>query len=1404
MPDKIKKLLQNPLFLLAPFYLWLLIDTFNGLVVRFVDLPITISNVFKAIVLLLALITIRDKKLMYLAASAIGLITLAAIIHLFNPLSAGTSAFTTLYEDGLAGIKLLSPIIFTLSFWSLLKRLDIKNTGSHLRLILLANLAVIIFNLVVSLIGVGYSQYKADIGAKGFFLSGNELAITFLTIASAVLYFRRNHNSVVFIVFCAALVLCSLLIGTKVAIFGTVIVIVLVALLLRYDFIANLFAHRKPHKRLYLWFIILLVCAGIGGLIVWRLPYIHSMIRRLDAMIFYAGNPISGILSQRDVLAGSALTFIKAHFTVPDYLFGVGYNNISKAMSVYPPYRTGITELDGVDLFLYLGSLSLLYYGLWVYMLVKMITKKPVMSAAIFSFSVNLLLLAISSFSGHTVFSAINAPFWGIINVIGLSRATMKINPPKIWTVFKSFLIRLYRSKVLFVLPSFVFIASDVISTMLRTTSRPTITVSLVFKAFAVALLLPLLGRKSKIALIAGVATVLILTGIHALNPLTHAIGLRTLVFGDLQFGFKLLLPFAFAFAFFRLGKTLNPKTFKLLVILIFATNFLLIIGNELIGIYKLYGVESLTSISSLLGQKGLLFSWNEFSIGYVTITSYLLYRMRNKNFALLILLAGLVVFGTVMVSKKVAIFGVLFFTALTFIIFRYDFWLNLIHKKARHLLSYICWVGGLAIVGVSIVLILPRVVDLSTLAPTYTFQIERVQYAYNQFQEGNSDPALTALFSGRNEFVQSAAQVVQNDFTHADHLFGIGYPNINTAMSKYQPDHPGITELDPVDMYMATGSISVVVFYVFWLGFIVWLGFQLKRAPFFGYSFFLNLFLVAASVTSGHIIYSGLNGAFWGILNGTVLAVYFWKQPKHQYNVLLLTGLGQGGVGMWAQTVSKYLRGKLGQRYQVIRTHAEVHQNFRNSLVYLGALLKAILFALTHIGQTNIYHLNVEQGGSFVRAAIMTWTLGLFPGSNIVLHIHGSRFFEYAEKLKKSRKGKLLFRMLFTNSAVKSVISLTPSGQTALKKLLEEWTIIPGFEHFVLSNPIEFDLLKSANLKRYYSGGTLELINIARYVPQKNQLAILKAVLQLVSAGTRNIHLSLVGDGELRPEFEAFIEDHKLERYVTLTGWVGLEQKKQYLEKADVMVIPSLFESFGIVVLEAYANNIPVVASNTRGLADLVVEGENGTKVEASNIDQIVTAIKQYINNPRIIQTQGERNFIKSKQFDLSIIGKQLIDIYEKSTFRRTPKLMLIASSGGHLNQLMMLKPWWGKYRRMFVAYDKIDGRTLLIDEPHVLSKYTNIRNPFHVFATAWIAYKTLKTYRPDLILSTGEGLCVPFFYIGKYLFGAKTIMLDSLSKTHPSLSAYLSYFVVDELLTQWPNVTKKWKRFKYIGRVI
>lgn len=148
--------------------------------------------------------------------------------------------------------------------------------------------------------------------------------------------------------------------------------------------------------------------------------------------------------------------------------------------------------------------------------------------------------------------------------------------------------------------------------------------------------------------------------------------------------------------------------------------------------------------------------------------------------------------------------------------------------------------------------------------------------------------------------------------------------------------------------------------------------------------------------------------------------------------------------------------------------------------------------------------------------------------------------------------------------------------------------------------------------------------------------------------------------------------------------------------------------------------------------------------------------------------------------------------------------KVALIASSGGHLAELHALRGFWGEYERFWVSFPTPDAQDLLADEVHHWAYYPTNRSLWNLIRNFGLAWRLLRRERPQVIVSTGAGVAVPFLILGR-LFGARTVYLESIARIHElSLSGRLVYRLVHHFLVQWPELAEKYPRATYQGRVV
>ncbi|UJL26357.1 UDP-N-acetylglucosamine--LPS N-acetylglucosamine transferase (plasmid) [Lactiplantibacillus plantarum] len=147
--------------------------------------------------------------------------------------------------------------------------------------------------------------------------------------------------------------------------------------------------------------------------------------------------------------------------------------------------------------------------------------------------------------------------------------------------------------------------------------------------------------------------------------------------------------------------------------------------------------------------------------------------------------------------------------------------------------------------------------------------------------------------------------------------------------------------------------------------------------------------------------------------------------------------------------------------------------------------------------------------------------------------------------------------------------------------------------------------------------------------------------------------------------------------------------------------------------------------------------------------------------------------------------------------------KICLVGSSGGHLTHLELLKPFWKQYDRFWVTFPKEDAKSYLKDEKMYSCYYPTNRNLHNLVRNTVLAFKIIKKERPDIIISSGAAVAVPFFYIGKS-FGAKTIYVEVFDRVDaPTLTGKLVYPITDLFIVQWESMKKIYPKAKNFGGI-
>jgi hypothetical protein len=133
--------------------------------------------------------------------------------------------------------------------------------------------------------------------------------------------------------------------------------------------------------------------------------------------------------------------------------------------------------------------------------------------------------------------------------------------------------------------------------------------------------------------------------------------------------------------------------------------------------------------------------------------------------------------------------------------------------------------------------------------------------------------------------------------------------------------------------------------------------------------------------------------------------------------------------------------------------------------------------------------------------------------------------------------------------------------------------------------------------------------------------------------------------------------------------------------------------------------------------------------------------------------------------------------------------KVLLVASSGGHLMHLWWLEPWWREHERTWVTFDTADAAGRLGGEAVYWAVHPTNRRPDNVLRNLRRAARILRRERPDVVVSSGAGVALPFLAVAKVL-GIATVFVEVYDRVdRPSLTARLVAKWVDRLVLQWPE---------------
>jgi len=250
------------------------------------------------------------------------------------------------------------------------------------------------------------------------------------------------------------------------------------------------------------------------------------------------------------------------------------------------------------------------------------------------------------------------------------------------------------------------------------------------------------------------------------------------------------------------------------------------------------------------------------------------------------------------------------------------------------------------------------------------------------------------------------------------------------------------------------------------------------------------------------------------------------------------------------------------------------------------------------------------------------------------------------------SKVGRAYYKKVNKKAISKAAMIIAVSESTK-KDIVENFNVSEQ-KIQVIYNGVgeEFDIIKNKNLinraKERNKISSLFLLNVGNPKPHKNWIRLIKAFASLGSI-VKDHQLVLVGSPDPRyPEIKRTIKHLRLEDKVIITGFVKENDMALLYNAADAFIFPSLYEGFGLPVLEAMACGTPVVCSNTSSLPE--VAGDAALMVDPANKASIAEGIKQILSDEKLRESLSEKGLKRKELFSWTKTARQTLDVYKKA----------------------------------------------------------------------------------------------------------------------------------------------------------
>lgn len=272
----------------------------------------------------------------------------------------------------------------------------------------------------------------------------------------------------------------------------------------------------------------------------------------------------------------------------------------------------------------------------------------------------------------------------------------------------------------------------------------------------------------------------------------------------------------------------------------------------------------------------------------------------------------------------------------------------------------------------------------------------------------------------------------------------------------------------------------------------------------------------------------------------------------------------------------------------------------------------------------------------------------------------------------------KLVYTVHCSNLRTYVPLSRIDSVQNIFRKKLEEYALKKAdkvitltdktssfyLKENILSNDKVVTIPDSIDQEQFYHLGSklnfnkicknYKIPNCKKIVTYVGRIAIEKGWPYFIEAASmikdENIHFVICGDGNQGEKLRQMIKSKGLDSKITVTGFVPISVISAVLQRSEMLVLPSIHEEFGSILLEAMATGTPIIATKVGGIPSILTDGETGLLIQPKSVDDLVDKIKKLSKDVKLAKKLAKNSLklVKNK-YDQEKNIKKTEEVYLK-----------------------------------------------------------------------------------------------------------------------------------------------------------